>query len=124
MKVLLSSPNKKFVLSRSFLNFLRIFCKVKEQFYSTLEKFLPHPREFNHYFWPRGRRIRQKKLPGWPGFARSKKFFRGLPGGCIPLELTETLYRDQSLNNSLFDMGFFEPSAMKDPIITLLLLLQ
>ena len=29
MKVLLSSPNKKFVLSRSFLNFLRTFCKLK-----------------------------------------------------------------------------------------------
>ena len=38
--VLLSSPNKKFVLSRSFLNFLTISCKLKVQF---LENFAPPP---------------------------------------------------------------------------------
>ena len=48
-----------------------------EQFLRLWEN-LPHPRD---------RGIRQKKLPGWPGFARSKNF----PGGCTQLELTETL---------------------------------
>ena len=50
-------------------------------------KVLPHPREFDHHFLPRAKNW-SKKLPGWLGFARSKKFS---PGGCIQLELTETL---------------------------------
>ena len=55
IKVLLSSPIKKFVLSRNFLQFF-------EDFFASLTK----------------------KLPGWPGFARSKTFSRGLPGGDVP----------------------------------------
>ena len=80
MKVLLSSPNKKFVLSRSFLNFLRIFCKLKEQFFRDWENFAPPPGIRPSFFCPGGRELDQKNLPGWPGFARSKKFSRGLPG--------------------------------------------
>ena len=38
---MLSSPNKKFVLSRSFLNFLRIFCKLKGEFLRIWENFAP-----------------------------------------------------------------------------------
>ena len=53
---------------------------------------MPHPWEFDHHFLPRGQEIRQKILPGWPGFARLKNFSRGCPGGCTQLELTETLY--------------------------------
>ena len=41
--VLLSSPNKKFVHSRSFLNFFKDFCKLKEQFLRIWENFAPHP---------------------------------------------------------------------------------
>ena len=87
---MLSSPNKKFVLSRNFLNFLRIFASSKGSFFKFGE-ILPHLREFDHHFWARGREL-DKKLPGWPGFASSKKFSRGLPGGgYTQLELTETL---------------------------------
>ena len=88
-KGFLNSPNKKFVLSRSFLNFLRIFCRLKEQFLWVWENFAPPPRIRPSFFAP-GQGIRQKKLPGWPGFARSKKFSRGLPSCCTQLELTET----------------------------------
>ena len=42
-KGFLSSPNKKVVLSLSFLNFLRIFCKLKEQFLRVWENFAPPP---------------------------------------------------------------------------------
>ena len=92
-KGLLNSPNKKFVLSRSFLNFLRIFCKLKEQFLRVWENFVP-PSGIRQSFFASGQGIRQKKLPGWPGLTRSKKISRGLlggGGGCTQLELTETL---------------------------------
>ena len=82
-KGFLSSPNKKVVLSRSFLNFLRIFCKLKEQFLRVWENFAPPPGIRPSFFAP-GQGIRQKILPGWSGFARSKKFSRGLPGGDVP----------------------------------------
>ena len=73
MKVLLISPNIKFVLSRSFLNFLRIFCKLyKEQFLRVWENFAPPPEIRPSVFAP-GQGL-HKKLPG---FARSKKFSRG-----------------------------------------------
>ena len=85
---MLNSPNKKFVLSHSFLNFLRLFCKLKEQFLQVWENFAPPPGIRSSFFAP-GQGIRQKKLPGWPGFARSKKFSWG-GGGCTQLELTET----------------------------------
>ena len=45
--------------------------RVKEQFLE-FGKILPHPREFDHHFLPRGREL-DKKIAGWPGFARSKK---------------------------------------------------
>ena len=80
IKVLLNSPNKKFVLSRSFLTFFRIFCKLKEQFLRVWENFAPTP-GVQPSFFASGQGIRQKKLPGWPGFACLKKFSRGLPGG-------------------------------------------
>ena len=60
---------------------------------STLGKFCPTPGSSTG-----ASGIRQKKLPGWRGFARSKKFSRGLPGGgCTQLELTETLLPSQGL---------------------------
>ena len=42
-----------------------------------------HPREFDNNFLAPGQEIRQKKLPGWPGLARSNKFSPGLPGGGV-----------------------------------------
>ena len=91
-KGFLCSPNKNVVLSHSFLNFLRIFCKLKEQFLRVWENFAPPP-GIRPSFFARGQGIRQKSLPRWPGFARSKNF----PGGCpvTQLELTETLSRSK-----------------------------
>ena len=80
---MLSSPNKIFVLSQIFLNFLRIFCKLKGEFLRALENFAPLP-GIQPSFFARGRELAQKNLPGWPGFARSKKISPGLPGGDIP----------------------------------------
>ena len=45
--------------------------RVKEQFLK-FGKLLPHPREFDHHFLPWGREL-DKKIAGWPEFARSKK---------------------------------------------------
>ena len=94
-KGFLSSPNKKVVLSRSFLNFLRIFCKLKEQFLRVWENFA-HPREFDHHFLPRGRELDKKFCPGGRDSLAQKNFPGGCPGGgCTQLESTETL----ALNN-------------------------
>ena len=80
--------------------FLRIFCKLKEQFLRVWENFAPPP-GIRPLFLPRSRGIRQKKLPGYPRFARSKKISAGLAGGggerCTQLELTETLAGSVSL---------------------------
>ena len=54
-------------------------------------KILPHPRGIRPSFFAPGQGIRQNKLPGWPGLARSKKFSPGFRGGCTQLEMTETL---------------------------------
>ena len=101
---MLSSPNKKFVLSRSFLNFLRIFGKLKEQFLRVWENFVPPPGIRPSFFAP-GAGDQTKKLPGWPGFARSKKFSRRLPGGCTQLELTEIL-QPGKLGSMMTIIGF------------------
>ena len=63
-----------------------------EQFLRVWENFAPPP-GIRPSFLPREQGIRQKILPGWPGFAHSKKFFRGLLGGCTQLELTDTLLK-------------------------------
>ena len=64
---------------------------LKEQFLRGWGNLAPPPGIRPSFFVP-GQGIRQKKLPGWPGFARSEKFSPGLPGGgCTQLELTETL---------------------------------
>ena len=86
--VLLSSPNTKFALPRSFLNFLRIFESLSGSLFE-FGKILPHPLEFDHHFSP-GAGIRQKKTcpGGWDSLAQ-KNFPRGCPGGCTQLELTE-----------------------------------
>ena len=84
--------NRKFVLSHSFLNFLRSFCKLKEQF-RVWENF-SSPREFDHHFLPQGQGIRQKSYPGGRDSLAQKNFpggCRGGGGGCTQLELTETL---------------------------------
>ena len=66
------------------------FCKLNtEQFLRIWDNFAPPPGEFDHHFLLRKREL-DKKLPRWPEVARSKKFSRGLPGGCTKLELTET----------------------------------
>ena len=92
---MLSSPNKKFVLSRSFLNFLRTFCKLKGGVSSNLGKFCPTPGEFDHHFLPRGRELDKKICLGgrdslaqknFPGVAQLE-----LTETCTQLELTETL---------------------------------
>ena len=74
MKVFLSSPNKKVVLSHGFLNFLRIFLKSLRSNFFESGKILPHPREFDHHFLPRGRELDKK-------ICSLKKFYPGLPGG-------------------------------------------
>ena len=79
---LLSSANKKFVQSRSFLKFLRIFCKLKEQFLRGLKNFAPPPGIRPSFFAP-GQRIGQKNCPGgWDSLAQ-KNFSWGLPGGMM-----------------------------------------
>ena len=83
MNVLLSSPNKKFVLSRSFLNFLRIFCKLKEQFFRVSENFAP-PLRIRPSFLARGRGIRQKNCPGGQD-SLAQKMFPELLGGMYPV---------------------------------------
>ena len=77
-------------MSRSFLNFLRIFCKLKEQLLRVWENFAP-PLGIRPSFFALGQGIRQK-------FARVarirslKKYFPGVAReGCTQLELTETL---------------------------------
>ena len=62
-----------------------------EHCFFGLGKFCPTPGEFDHHFLPRGREL-DKKMPGWPGLARSKRFSLGLPGGvgCTQFEMTET----------------------------------
>ena len=50
--------------------------RVKWEFLRVWECFAPFP-GIRPYSSPRGREL-DKKLPGWPGFARSKFF----PGGC------------------------------------------
>ena len=93
---MLNSPNKNFLLSRSFLNFLMIFRKLKEQFLRVWENFAPPPR-IRPSFLLRGQGIRQKIA--WVAGIRSlKKILLGVArggGGCTQLELTETLWRVQ-----------------------------
>ena len=67
-----------------FLIFLGFFASLKSSFFE-FGKILPQPREFDHHFLPQGRELDKKKLPRWPGFARSKKFSRGLLGGMYPV---------------------------------------
>ena len=71
---------------------LKDFASLRSSFFEY-GKILPHLREFDHHFLPRGQGIRQKNLPGWPGFGRSKNF-PGVAGGgggrCTQLELPET----------------------------------
>ena len=80
------SPNKKFVLSGSFLNFLRTFCKLKEQSLRVWENFAPPP-GIRPSFFVLGQVIRQKTCPGGRDSLAQKNF----PGGCTQLELTETI---------------------------------
>ena len=89
---MLSSPNKKFVLSRSFLDFLRIFCKLKYQFLPLWEKFCPIPgNSHDHHFLPWGRELNKKNCPGGRDSLAQKNFPGGCPGGRTQLELTEIL---------------------------------
>ena len=57
---------------------------LKEQFLRVWENLAPPPGIRPSFFAP-GQGIRQKNLPKWPGFARSKKFSPGLPGGVYPV---------------------------------------
>ena len=41
---------------------------------------MPHPREFDHYFWPRDRES-DEKIARVAGIRSLKKISRGLPGG-------------------------------------------
>ena len=61
--VLLSSPNKKFILSGSFLNFLRIIASLRSSSFE-FGKILPHPREFDHHFCPGAGELGKKNCPG------------------------------------------------------------
>ena len=83
-KGFLSSPNKKVVLSRSFLNFLRIFFASLRSSFFEFGKILPHPREFDHHFLPRGRELDKKFCPGGRDSLAQKNFPRGCPGGDVP----------------------------------------
>ena len=89
-KPLMGAVGKKFVLSRSFLNFLRIFCKLKEQFIQVWENFAPPPGIRPSFFAP-GQGIRQKNCLGGRDSLAPKNFPGGCPGRCTQLELTETL---------------------------------
>ena len=57
---------------------------LKEQFLRVWENFAPPPGIQPSFYAP-GQGIRQKNLPGRPGFARSKNFPRGCPGGMYPV---------------------------------------
>ena len=73
------------ILSRSFLNFLRIFCKLKEQFLRVWENFAPPPGIRPSFFAP-GQGIRQKKnCPGGRDSLAQKSFPGGCPGGMYPV---------------------------------------
>ena len=53
---------------------------------------MPHPREFDHHFLPRGRELDKKFCPGGRDSLAQKNFPGGCPGGgCTQLESTETL---------------------------------
>ena len=80
---------QKIVLSHSFLDFLRIFCKVKGEFFK-FGKIFPTPGEFDHHFLPQGRELDKKNCPGGRDSLTQKNFPGGCPGGCTQLELTET----------------------------------
>ena len=73
------------LLSRSLLNFLKTSASLIRNSLFEFGKILPHPRGIRPSFFALGQGIRQKKLPGWPGLARSKKFSLGLPGGMYPV---------------------------------------
>ena len=85
MKVLLSSPNKKIVLSRSFLNILRIFFASLRSRFFEFGKILPHPREFDHHFLPRSRELDKKICPAGRDSLAQKKFPGDCPGGMYPV---------------------------------------
>ena len=72
------------LLSRSLLNVLRTFASLIRSSFFEFWKILPHPRGIRPSFFALGQGIGQKKLPGWPGLARSKNFSPGLPGGDVP----------------------------------------
>ena len=87
-KGFLSSPNKKVVLSRSFLNFLRIFFASLRSSFFEFGEILPHPREFDHHFLPRRQEIRQKNFALVAGIRSLKKIFPGVArggGGMYPV---------------------------------------
>ena len=83
-KGFLSSPNKKVVLSRSFLNFLKDFFASLRSSFFEFGKILPHPREFDHHFLPRGRELDKKFCPGGRDSLAQKNFPGGCPGGDVP----------------------------------------
>ena len=87
---------QKLALSQIFLNFLRIFASLRFSFFEYA-KILPHPREFDHHFLPRGRKL-DKIFAMVTGIRSLKKHFpraaRGGGGGegfTQLSELTETL---------------------------------
>ena len=74
-----------------FLIFKGFFASLKSSFFD-FGKILPHPREFDHHFLPRGRELDKKNCPGGRDSLAQKNFPGGCPGwGCTRLELTETL---------------------------------
>ena len=90
------------LLSHSLLTSFKDFRKLNmEQFLRVWENFTPPLGNSTINFCP-GAGNQTKKLPGWPGLARSKNFFQGSPGGCTQLELTETL--DDRVTG--FDLSF------------------
>ena len=66
---MLSSPNRKFVLFRSFLNFQGFFCKLKEQLLRVWENFVPTPENSTY-----------KELD--QNIGRNSLSQKGFPGDC------------------------------------------
>ena len=62
-----------------FLTFKGFSASLKSSFFE-FGKILPHPREFDHHFLPRGQGIRQKNCPGGRDSLAQKNFPRGCPG--------------------------------------------
>ena len=80
-------------MSRSFLNFFRDFFASLNSSFFEFGKILPHPREFDHHFLPRGRELDKKNCPGGRD-SLAQKNFPG--GGMYPVGIDWDIRTDRS----------------------------